>query len=226
MSSPLSELALCLFNVIAVRNTVLPHLRTAPSSSKVVFLEEYDDRLTADGRCIKERRVLSSMQLHFQRSAAPLHIFNTHLHDSHGDNGHTLRFQQARRIRKRLVRLSSRADSLQFLLCGDLNACSEADYTPGEQLCIYSFSGNSISPQHDYWGILSSLESLMADSFDLAARPRPKISCWACRRVDHVMFSAASVWNVIDSAVFYTAASDHLPIVCWIGLEGDVEQQC
>jgi endonuclease/exonuclease/phosphatase family metal-dependent hydrolase len=109
-----------------------------------------------------------------------------------------------------------------FVLCGDLNACSERDYTPGEQYMMYTFSGLHMPQEHNYWAALELLEEQLAiDSFALAQASRPKISCWSCRRVDHILLStqAALQWRVAHSAVYYTLASDHLPIICWLRRE-------
>ena len=59
------------------------------------------------------------------------------------------------------------------------------------------------------------------DSFALVQVSRPKISCWSCRRVDHILLStqAALQWRVAHSAEYYTLESDHLPVICWVRKE-------
>jgi endonuclease/exonuclease/phosphatase family metal-dependent hydrolase len=209
----------CLFNVIAVdcRSGIVS------SGDEVVTLEQYE--VTGHGPLrVHERRALSCVTLTSSGgssalAAAPLFVFHTHLHDEHGDAGDAKRYKQVTALCEHLTQLRKRSPYARFILCGDLNACSKHDYTPAEQLCLYAFSGGLISEHHNYWGALERLETLAVDSFELAAQPRPKISCWACRRVDHILFSRPTGhcnWTVQHSAVHYTQASDHLPIVCWI----------
>lgn len=128
-----------------------------------------------------------------------------------------------------LAAISSSPSPPPFVLCGDLNACSERDYTPGEQYMMYTFSGLNMCQEINYWGALELLETHAIDSFALAQQPRPKISCWSCRRVDHIVVNtqAAMRGRILHSAVYYTLASDHLPVVCWMQEEqSQAQTQC
>ena len=101
---------------------------------------------------------------------------------------------------------------------GDSSHHTERDYTPGEQYMMYSFSGLDMCQEINYWSALELLEMHAIDSFALAQQPRPKISCWSCRRVDHIVVNtpAAMRWRILHSAMYYSLASDHLPVVCWM----------
>lgn len=232
------------WNVIAVRRSWLDRL--VVQRGPTVLLRQYDARVV-EGTDVLERRLLSSVQLTFaHRALAPLLIYNTHLHAEPGADGLDERYAEMRIICQQLTQPpvspseglsaasaagSSRPPSARslappppppFLLCGDLNACSERDYTPGEQYMMYSFSGLHMPQEHNYWAVLELLEEQLAmDSFALARLPRPKISCWSCRRVDHILSStqAALQQAVTHSAVYYTLASDHLPVICWMRME-------
>jgi endonuclease/exonuclease/phosphatase family metal-dependent hydrolase len=204
-----------------------------------VVLHQYDARVVDEAHVL-ERRVLSSVRLTFSDAArTSLVVYNTHLHAEPGAAGLDVRYAEMQTICKHLGRGStgvatSPSDAhaaghasptrscSSFVLCGDLNACSERDYTPGEQYMMYAFSGLHMPEEHNYWAVLEQVEAQLAiDSFALAQAARPKISCWSCRRVDHILLStqAALQWRVDSSVVYYTLASDHLPIVCWMRRE-------
>jgi len=53
-----------------------------------------------------------------------------------------------------------------------------------------SYAADPFNSIINYWAALELLEEQLAiDSFALAQLPRPKISCWSCRRVDHILLS-------------------------------------
>ena len=81
--------------------------------------------------------------------------------------------------------------------------------------CMHRLDMDELIP---YWDVMAALESRALDCFDLAGQPRPKISCWSCRRVDHILFSACAAvhWPNQHAAAYYTLASDHLPLVSWL----------
>ena len=213
--------AFCSFNVIAMRRELLD--QTSAGQQFIAHVEQsrdlhvYPTRLQ-DGASIVERRVLSSVTL-TPIDASPntpsLRIYCTHLDSKHGAQGMTERYREAEAI----CQAFDQADAQEaFVLCGDLNACSEFDYTPGEQHMLTAFSGAVKEEALNFWAVLELFETRSTDCFALAQQPRPKISCWACSRVDHVLLStrAALAWNVQRAAVYYTMASDHLPVVCWM----------
>ena len=214
------------FNVIAVRNDLLHTsasrtMHLAAHAEDSTELHSYDARVH-DGAQIAERRMLSSALFSLSGAAAdaasvpPLRVYCTHLHSQHGAAGLNLRYAEATVIQQQLQRDSEqRAASV---LCGDLNALSEWDYTPGEQHMLLAFSGVAAEAELNPWGTLELLEQHATDCFALAQQQRPKISCWACTRVDHILLNtrAAHAWRVQRAASYYTLASDHLPVVCWL----------
>ena len=213
--------AFCNFNVIAVQSELLeqsaatPHVAARVEPSRQ--LHEYPMRVY-EGACIVERRVLSSViltQVGAQTDVPPLRIYCTHMDSQHGAEGMMQRYREAQAICQALDQLSAED---AFVLCGDLNACSEFDYTPGEQHMLAAFSGAVKEEQLNFWAVLELLEARAIDCFALAQQPRPKISCWACSRVDHILLNtrAAMKWQVQRAAVYYSTASDHLPLICWM----------
>jgi endonuclease/exonuclease/phosphatase family metal-dependent hydrolase len=66
--------------------------------------------------------------------------------------------------------------------------------------------------------VLELLEARATDCFALAQQPRPKITSWACPRVDHILLNtrAAMKWQVQRAAAYSSTASDHLPLLCWL----------
>ncbi len=213
--------AFCSFNVIAVRKELLD-----PTSAERHFtahveqsrdLHVYPTRQPG-GAHIVERRVLSSVTLtpaDAPPGTPPLRVYCTHLDSKHGAQGMTERYREAEAV----CQVLDQADAQEaYVLCGDLNACSEFDYTPGEQHMLTAFSGAVKEEEFNFWAVLELFEARATDCFALAQQPCPKISCWACSRVDHLLLNtrAAMAWKVQRAAVYYTLASDHLPVICWM----------
>jgi endonuclease/exonuclease/phosphatase family metal-dependent hydrolase len=215
----------CGFNVIAVRSDLVQ-----PTASRAAFLQAhaeesvqlrtYDTRVHNDAQ-VAERRMLSSVLLSVhgcigESTPRSLRVRCTHLDSQPGVVGMDKRYADASLIHQQLAKDAQQ--HVASVLCGDLNACSEWDYSPGEQYMLLAFSGLAAEASMNPWGALEKLEQKVTDCFALAQQARPKISCWACTRVDHILLNthAAHAWRVQRAAMYHTMASDHLPVICWM----------
>lgn len=104
------------------------------------------------------------------------------------------------------------------LLVGDLNAMSRLDYSPAERQYLSRVDrfhlGMASAHATDTWRCMDFAEDEQkwVDAFSKADMPRPKISVWSCRRVDHALLYRGCTWSVVHCFQVFTKASDHLPL--------------
>lgn len=119
--------------------------------------------------------------------------------DVFDDSGKT----RVRQIKGMLSKLEG-VDNL--IVCGDFNALYSSDYTSEEQEWLErNNQGNSVV--YDECNLMA--ESGFVDAF---AGQEMKYSVWSARRVDYQWIRGSHL-NPVSSHVYYTTASDHLPLV-------------
>lgn len=99
------------------------------------------------------------------------------------------------------------------ILVGDLNALARLDYSPSEVYFHSRIEHFLHAGRTDSWRVMDLLEEeeRWVDLFTQAQTPRPKISAWSCRRVDHALAYSGCQWTAMFASPIFTLASDHLP---------------
>ena len=118
-------------------------------------------------------------------------------------------------------------------LCGDLNLINVNNYGP-DQMARIRRNDELRLKRVPYYGEYELLEKLgYKDSFEMQNVPAknksftlaPALSVWSLRRVDYVLGKLCDAVKIDRAYVYYSVASDHLPIIVDFGVKMGVADE-
>ena len=99
----------------------------------------------------------------------------------------------------------------EFIIIGDLNSLRKNDYSKEQLSCLISNDKKrGVDIQNKVTKFIET--NGFVDSFVLLDKDCPTISVWSMRRVDFIFVGISFPYKVINSNIYHTNKSDHLPI--------------